>query len=151
MSSRKHFKGIAYNLAQFCISRNNDLLGYWAIGQLYSFALEQGVNEVVIDVLRQEVRPQTHRFSELSAAYLDLMVKIAASNGARFDYLEEAVVVFMFDVEYQSKYHWFGSALGKPFLCVVELTSDLGKRYSATLGCNIRPHDPNREYRREHF
>jgi hypothetical protein len=151
MASRKHFKGVAFNLAQFCISRNNDYIGYWAIGQIYSFALEQGVKEVVFDVLRQEVKPETHQFSKLNLLYIELIEKMANCSGARFDRLTEAVVTFKFDVEYQRKYHWFGRALGNPFLCVVELTSDLGKTYRAELGCNIRLHDPSREYRRENF
>ncbi|MBU1219482.1 hypothetical protein KKF34_03700 [Myxococcota bacterium] len=41
MPRRKEFKGIAENLAKWCVSRNNDFSGYWAIGQLYSFSKGQ--------------------------------------------------------------------------------------------------------------
>ena len=151
MASRKHFNGVAFNLVQFCLSRNNDYIGYWAVGQLYSFASERGVKQVTFDILRQEVKPETHRFSQLNLLYIDLIEKMANRSGANFERLTDAVVMFKFDVEYQEKHHYFERSIGNPFVCEVELTCDLGRKYRAQLGCNIRLHDPNREYRRGNF
>ncbi len=141
MASHRHFTGVAFNLAQFCMSRNNDHSGYWAVGQIYSFALELGISQVTFNILQQTLHPQTHRFYELNTLYLELLAKITPANGARFIWLKDAVVMFKF-----SRHH----SADKACLChcCVELTSDLGKTYQATLAFNIRPHDPNKEYRR---
>ncbi|MCG7490206.1 hypothetical protein MHN79_11945 [Vibrio sp. Of14-4] len=151
MASCKPFKGIAFNLAQFCISRNNDYLGYWAIGQLYSFASQRGVKQITFNILNQEIDPESHQFSQLNALYIELIAKVAHRSKASFQRLTNAVVIFKFDVEYQHKHHYLGSDIGNPFLCVVELTSDLGRIYKAELGCNIQLHDPARESRRGNF
>jgi hypothetical protein len=50
MPRRKEFKGIAYNLNQWVLSRNFDIQGYWGVGKLYKFSEENGTSEVLIDL-----------------------------------------------------------------------------------------------------
>ena len=151
MARRSQFKGIAYNLVKWSLSRNNDYSGYWAVGQLYSLAIDSKCKEVNFDILRNTITPETHLFSDLFSTQLNIISQITNKNCIPLSWLKEANVIFKFDVEYQDKYHFFGSALGNPMTCSVELISDLGKVYSYTDGCNIRLHDPKREYRRSAF
>ncbi len=53
MARRRQLKGIAGNLAQWCLSRNFDSEGYWAVGKLYAAAKELGVSEIVFDAKKQ--------------------------------------------------------------------------------------------------
>ncbi|WP_426357863.1 hypothetical protein ACPUVO_15610 [Pseudocolwellia sp. HL-MZ19] len=151
MARRSQFKGIAHNLVKWSLSRNNDYSGYWAVGQLYSLAIENKCQEVNFDILRNTITPETHLFFDLFSAQLNIISQITGENCIPLSWLKKANVIFKFDVEYQDKYHFFGSALGNPMTCSVELTSDFGKVYSYTDGCNIRHHDPKREYRRSAF
>jgi hypothetical protein len=151
MARRKQFKGVANNLSQWCLSRNNDFQGYWAIGQIYSLAKELHLDEITYDVLRNQFTPGTHKFNNFGEVLFKVMSNCIDQNDISWNWLKEVAVTFKFDVEFQHKYHFYGSALGTPFLCVVEITSDLGKTYKGVGGCNIRPHNPIKEGRRGSF
>jgi hypothetical protein len=146
MARRSQFRGVAHNLVQWSLSRNNDYLGYWALGQLYSFAIQKNCREITFNIIENCIYPETHAFFELHASYFNIITNNAHKNGIWMAWLKEAKIIFKFDVEYQDKYHFFGSALGEPMTCTVVLTTDLGRKYCFTSGCNIRPHDPKREY-----
>ena len=83
------------------------------------------MKQITFNILNQEIDPETHQFSQLNALYIELIEKVAHRSKASFQRLTNAVVIFKFDVEYQHKHHYLGSDIGNPFLCVVELTSDL--------------------------
>ena len=151
MARRSQFKGIAYNLVKWSLSRNNDYSGYWAVGQLYSLAIENQCQEVNFDILRNTITPETDLFFDLFSAQFNIISQITSKNHIPLNWLKEANIIFKFDVEYTNKHRFFGSSLGNPMTCSVELISDLGKKYSYTDGCNIRLHDPKREYRRSVF
>jgi hypothetical protein len=55
MARRKQLKGVAGNLAQWCLSRNFDHQGYWAVGQLYAHAEDNNSDEVVIELVNDFV------------------------------------------------------------------------------------------------
>ncbi|MBQ4845045.1 hypothetical protein [Pseudoalteromonas sp. MMG005] len=55
MARRKQLKNVAGNIAQWCLSRNFDYEGYWAIGQFYAEAKANSTNEVVINLIEQFV------------------------------------------------------------------------------------------------
>ena len=145
MARRSQFNGVAHNLVKWSLSRNNDYCGYWAIGQLYSFAIDNNCQEVTLDILGHNIAPETHKFLEIITTHYNIIAQIFNKNGMPLNWLKEVKVHFKFDVEYQDKYHFFGSALGSPMTCTIELVSDLGKSYNFTDGCNIRLHDPKRE------
>ena len=74
------------------------------------------------------------------------------SSGIPEWWLQDVSITFRFDTEYQHKYHYLGSALGgKPIMCTVKITNDLGKTYSKECGCNVWVHNPKREQRRYGF
>ncbi|WP_125253429.1 hypothetical protein [Pseudoalteromonas sp. J010] len=58
---------------------------------------------------------------------------------------------FSFNQEYQEKYHYWRSELGKPYLVQVEIETNLGYVNKATQGGNVQPHDPLKEQRRAGF
>ena len=149
MTSRKLLKGVAYNLAQWCLSRNNDYHGYWAVGQLYEFSKENEANKVVVNVLKETVVPSGNKFRELCENHLDLLNKISSGYGVESELLKEVIVEYAFEVPYAPEFHYFGSALGgEPSMCRVLITSNNGNKYCAEIGCNVWTHNPKRESRR---
>ena len=153
MARRKQLKGIANNLVQWSMSRNFDYQGYWAVGQFYAHVDESISNELVVDLVEDFVfiEPENRKFCTALSDLSRVMKNELESNKIPDWWIEKARVTFRFNEEYQSKYHFFGSALGKPFVCSVELKSDLGETYKKEGGCNVWIHNPKRESRRISF
>jgi len=151
MPRRREFKGVSKNLAEWCLSRNNDYLGYWAIGQLYSFSQNQKVSVVSLDVLSMQFFPENKELSSLCNGFAEIVKKQMAANSIPNYWLKSIRIQFHFEAPYQKKYHLFGSAIGKPMVCSVVIVTDLGREYYGESGCNCRPHNPAREHRRNGF
>lgn len=152
MARRKQLKGIAGNLGQWCLSRSFDCEGYWALGLLYADAETKNSNRIVLDLLP----PPIHRESEISGKTLELILEFLKMNLKASNipdiWLKKVTITFEFNTEYEHKYHHWGSGLGgKPSLCIVDMTTDLGKTYTKKYGCNVWVHNPKREQRRGSF
>ena len=154
MARRKQLQGVAGNLVQWCLSRNFDHKGYWAVGQLYAYAEAHNTNEFVINL----VGP----YASNEAVDLEFSKAIKSMSGTfRRDlnslnipdlWVKSVQVIFTFNVEYQKKYHFWASSLGgKPAMCLVKIATDLGKIYTKESGCNVWTHNPKKESRRSGF
>jgi hypothetical protein len=151
MARRKQLKGIAGNLAQWVLSRNFDYNGYWAVGQLYADAGANETDEVTLNLVENFVSNDAVgvKFSEAILLLSSIFNRDIKSLKIPDWWVK---VVFKFNTEYQHKYHCWGSALGgKPFMCVVIVVTDQGKKYSKKLGCNVWVHNPKKELRRYGF
>ncbi len=151
MPRRKEFKGIANNLACWCLSRNNDYLGYWAIGHLYSFSQKQKVTSVTIDVLAKHIAPENREFTILCSRFYELVQTQMRANSIPSEWLKSLQIEFRFDAPFQHRFHSYGSVLAKPMICKVVITTDLERLYEAESGCNCWPHNPVTESRRLDF
>ena len=154
MARRKQLKGIAGNLVQWCLSRSFDYEGYWAIGKLYAYAEAHGTDEFVINLVDQfvPIDPEGIKFSAAIKSISSILKRDLESSGVPDWWLQNVSVTFKFGTEYQHKYHYWGSALGgKPFMCTVKITTDLGKAYSKESGCNVWVHNPKKEQCRYGF
>ena len=154
MARRSQIKGIAGNIAQWCLSRNFDCEGYWAIGQLYAYAEANGQSEIVLDLVEEFIPAEVKDLNNTTVIKLvsDFLQKNLDASKIPSDWLKEVKVTFKFNTKYQHKYHCWGSGLGgKPFVCTVEITTDLGRTYSKEYGCNVWVHNTKRESRRYGF
>lgn len=153
MPRRREFIGIAHNLNQWILSRNFDIQGYWGVGKLYKFAEENGTSEVLIDLRLNKLNPESisKELNEAIDLLAQLLHRIMKSNKMPEYWLQEASVTFRFKAPYQHKYHYWGSALGQPFICSVYLKTDIGSVYVNENGCNCWVHDPKKELRRYGF
>ena len=52
--NRRELKNLAIGIARFCVGRNNDIGGYWAVGVLYRQALAEEMGSIILDVLADE-------------------------------------------------------------------------------------------------
>ena len=62
MPRRKEIKGIAAGFVSHFISRINDINGYWAMGILHKYALNNLSTSVEIDVLTHVISPGNQAF-----------------------------------------------------------------------------------------
>jgi hypothetical protein len=153
MARRKQLKGVAGNLSQWCLSRNFDINGYWALGKLYALSELNSGKEVVIDIIESSITPEpiNESYKDAMSLIAVVMEKCLESNGIQQKWLHKAIIRFSFNVEYEHKYHIWGRALGQPAIWVTELTTDLGKTYVKKSGFNIWLHNPKKETRRYSF
>lgn len=153
MARRKQLKGVAGNLAQWCMSRNFDYRGYWAVGHLYAFTEEMGSNQFVIVlvndgcVLKNEADDE--KFSESINLLLDIFLNETTALNIPSSWIKNVRVVFNFNAIYDTKYHMYRPKFGgNPTTCLAEITTDLGKVYTYETGGYVWCHDPRKEYRR---
>lgn len=137
MKSRREWGSYASGLAQSFVSRNNDLNGYWAMGQLFRFAREQGVSALVLDLLAQSMQPEAPQFAPVLRHYHHWLLALLQRKQVALDGLHKAVLTLDFQPVQR---------LG--FLCQVELVDERGKCYRAVARGECWPHDPAREMRR---
>jgi hypothetical protein len=147
MSRRKEFKGIVNNLVVSLNSRNNHHLGYWAIGQLCSFAEEKGVTTITLSVMENQINPETQKFSALFSSIKHVILTQLKSHKMPEQWLAKAIFSISFNQQADEKIHRFFNR-GKPYICQLTLTSDLGRSYTSKSGGYCEPHDPQREQRR---
>lgn len=151
MARRSEFKGIVRNFAHMLNNRNNDHLGYWAIGQLCLIAEQGNISSISINLLEVEHSGVKNCLEPFAKSMRELLIKMLNSHKIPSSWLKSANVTFSFNEQYQKQYHYWRSALGSPYLVTLEITSDLGKVYKQTFGGNVNPHDPRREQRRAGF
>ena len=138
MPRRRELKSIASGIASFCVSRNNDIFGYWGVGVIFRLALMQGVADVSIDLgSTQDDGPELAAFRE---GFL-----------ARFRAARHGLPPFVqgFAVEYRFAPYSWSDVRGQcsKVTCCVHIIDDLGKRRSATSETFCYPHDPRFETR----
>lgn len=148
MARRKQLKGIAGNLAQWCLSRNFDCEGYWAVGKLYTYAVSKKTDSVCISLKANSIEPVSKdgKFNASIKLLSEVFEKAIESNKIPIEWVKEINVFFKFDTEFVHNYHYFGSASGgKPCICSVHIKTDLGRKYTKSSGYNVWQHNENRE------
>lgn len=151
MARRSEFKGIVRNFAHMLNNRNNDHLGYWAMGQLCLLAEQENISSFSINLLEVESNCVENSLVPFAKSMRKLLIKMLNSHKIPSSWLKSANVTFSFNEQYQKQYHYWRSALGTPYLVTLEITSDLGQVYKQIFGGNVNPHDPRREQRRAGF
>jgi len=152
MARRKQFKGIAGNLGQWCLSRSFDCEGYWALGLLYAHADARNSNRVTLNLLDRSTFPELDIFGKTLELISEFLTMDLKASKIPESWLRKATITFEFNAEYEHKHHHRGSGLGgKPSICIVDITTDLGKTYTKKYGCNVWVHNPKREKRRSSY
>lgn len=145
MPRRRELTGIANAVVGSFASRNNDINGYWAMGQLYRHAMEQGS-------LNAEIRLLPHGGDELcesvklaSCAYREFLLSQLGKRRLPVSWVVSAKVGIQFESATPMP-EFLGVYAGcQPFLCKVVLVDDLDREHKATASGWCWPHDPNRE------
>ena len=147
MPRRRELKGITINFAKLLSGRNNDYLGYWAVGQLSLLVQRNSVESITLDLLTLSNSLDSHQMLEIFQQMKDELHRLLEAQKIPFVWVKSVSVEFSFNQEYQEKYHYWRSALGKHYLVAVEIETDLGHINKALEGGNVNPHDPSKEHR----
>jgi len=121
MIAKRWLKHTAAGLLDSFVSRNNDFIGYWAPGVLYTETLATGMR-VELDLLRVAAQPGTPA-SLAAAQYWSAYLRDALHrHGSGVDDLQTATVSLAFGLPPLPlpSYYMCG---GEPFSCSVRLAS----------------------------
>ena len=147
MARRRELGSIASGIIGSFNSRNNDVNGYWGIGKLYLYVQNMESKSIQINLLDKTLSPPSKEFIKLLDDYHSMLLSQFSRRGIPLDWIVSAKITVTFESEYQHKYHFWRSALGKPCICSCEIVDDNGRIHKAVTGNNCLPHNPLREQR----
>jgi hypothetical protein len=135
MPRRRELKSVASGFASHCVSRNNDIGGYWALGIIYKSALETGTDEVRVaimsgDPVSAQLKAFRQSFRERASAQL-----------SQSHFIQDIVVAFRFE---PYSIHPLRGPLART-ICTVHIIDDLNVSRTATASTFCYTHDPRFE------
>lgn len=148
MARRKELSSLANGILGSFISRNNDVDGYWGIGKLYEFALSQQTAEITVDLLTQEIFPESEQLVSIAQTYGQKLVSMLSAYGGCITWIAVARMVVVFERDSLSTVSTHSTQWGDPFTCTCRIVDDRGQRYSKTAKGYCRPHNADEERRR---
>jgi hypothetical protein len=151
MPRRRELKGIATNFAQLLSGRNNDYLGYWAVGQLSLLAQENNLDSIFFDLINFKISVDLPALVAMCHSMKNELNRLLDAHKIPNTWVKSVSVEFSFNEEYQEQYHFWRSALGKHYLVNLNIETDLGYINSVVVGGNVNPHDPTKEHQSNRF
>jgi len=138
MARRRELKSIASGLAWYCVSRNNDIFGYWGVGVIYRLAMDGGIETISLSMdAALSGCPELQFFKK---CFLD---RACVASHDLSCFVEGFEVEFRFDPYSLSEVRGCCARV----MCRVHIIDDLGKRRSASSVTFCYPHDPRFEVR----
>ncbi|MCP4326109.1 MAG: hypothetical protein GY787_30585 [Alteromonadales bacterium] len=138
MPRRRELKGITKDFAELLNSRNNDFQGYWATGQLYSFALNNSVSSIALNLSDFSNSLGCNEISLICKTMRASLDRIVAGYKIPLKWISIVTVKFNFDEKYQSQYHFWRSPLGgERYIIELKIESDLGNNGARSLILNF--------------
>lgn len=136
MARRRELKSIASGIAAHCVSRNNDIDGYWALGIIYEIATELETDFVSIDITSNI--PVCSRIAAFRRTFRDQFGSISHDLS---HFITGFIVDFRFELYAISR----SRGPQARATCTVHIIDDLGRRRSASAGTFCYIHDPQFE------
>ena len=146
MARRKELKNIASGLLGSFISRNNDVAGYWGIGQLSLLAHQHSAHTVHIDLLASLISPPSPLFSKLVSGYSHILYRHLSARGIPSSWLSSAIIELNLNPEPPPK-HVPIATWGSLFKLTVAITDDKSVQHAVSGFGYCAPHSPKKESR----
>jgi hypothetical protein len=145
MPRRRELKSVAYDIASFCISRNNDFEGYWAPGILSKVAKEKEMNPIDFDLLSGNSNVSGKELIELGTTYKTMLADQFERRGFSKEKIRNGNVLFRFDHSNPIDSPFLPFSEKCPFYVEVTLTDDLNNTYQRRRESWCWPHNPKFE------
>ncbi len=135
MPRRRELKSVASGCAAHCVSRNNDIAGYWALGIIYKSVLETATDEVRVAIISDET------LTEHLKAFRQSFRERFSADHRLSHFIHDIVVVFRFEP------YAILSVRGPlaRAICTVHIIDDLKVSRTATASAFCHTHDPRFE------
>ncbi|MCJ8335457.1 MAG: hypothetical protein MJH10_14620 [Epibacterium sp.] len=135
MARRLELKSVGYDLLGSFVSRNNNLDGYWALGKLQSELEATAEDRLLFDLKTGGRVPIS-----LRQLTVDWQINLSAQcqrRGLSLGWVARAELAVRRVSSMQLE-------------CKLTIVTDLDRVFVAQQSVFVRPHDPEREYRRAH-
>jgi hypothetical protein len=135
MARRTELQGICHDMLSAFCSRNNDLSGYWALGQFKNWLEDGGKNTLIIPLTSKANTEAIPQFSEVSNRFTTMLYALMANHQMQSDWVLDAQISLELTAANRVQ-------------CSISLVSDLGRSFEARCNLLVRRHDRCRELRR---
>ncbi|WP_336749978.1 hypothetical protein [Pantoea vagans] len=145
MARRSELKGVANAINGSFISRNNDFNGYWSIGQIKSFALDNGLTSVTFPLTLPITNPASNLQSYTANHYAKMLKSLLNKQKLPSHWVSNAVIEIDFNANAKHGKLYEDTTSGKPFQCTCKITDDSDRDYSSIMYGRCLPHSVVRE------
>ena len=132
MARRSELLGIGHNVHAAFISRNNDLNGYWALGQLRNWIEDKRAVTLDIPLIGGSSFPTDPVIHPISQCFSELLQTCMKSNKLPLGWVQDAR--FNIDLITLDRLN-----------CSLRIISDLGRPFEFSSTLLVNRHDPSRE------
>jgi hypothetical protein len=143
---RRELTGVAAGVLGSFISRNNDVDGYWALGQLRAECDARNATTRSLDLLAGTSSLDGRVASRVAASFREVLLRHLQRLEFAAEQLRLAHVLLEFAPPTSTKLDAYAS-YGSPFRCVVQLEDDRGHVYRREYAGRRAVHDPRGENR----
>jgi hypothetical protein len=147
--TRHALKSVVHDVAESLMSRNSDVAGYWAVGQLLSYALETRGASYRFDLLCGTSSPSlaATNLKALPGVWSELFLHNLEKQRLARAQAKNAFATLNCDLDTQRASPVNGSLVEYPVTCRVEVEDDRGRIYFGATEAWAFPHDPAYERR----
>lgn len=145
MARRIELQGIVNALNESSISRNNDFRGYWAIGQLKLFAIDNGLTAVEFSLTLPKTDSCFSLENYIVRHYVNMLGELLRKQRIPEIWVREVSITIDFKVNAKHVQLHEYPASGEPFQCCCQIIDDVGRRYCSIIYGRCRPHSAERE------
>src|SRR2546425_1226231 len=149
MPTRRVLKSVAHDVGAAIISRNDDVGGYWALGQLLSYALAIRTGSFAIDLTCGASSPPLtgSPVSTLPSVWSEVFWKNVEHQRLHRALVARASAGLQIDFA-RHRDSTRGAGPEYHVTCLVEVQDDRGKVYSRSADIWCSPHDSSRDLKR---
>lgn len=135
MARRVELQGIVHDVLAAFVSRNNDMNGYWALGQLRNWIEREGASALDIPLAGEDISKINPEISTVSQRFAATLQALMKSHNLPFEWVQDAhLTVELATIDRLN--------------CSLRVVSDLGRGFEASCILLVLRHDPRRELRR---
>lgn len=151
MARRRELKGISHSLNSSFVSRNNDYNGFWAIGRLKRFAINQGLKSVTFTFPMPASGANFDLINDIEQRYTVMLADLILKQQLPDSWVKNAAIVIDFYTNDNAAQSAECHTSGDPFKCVCQITDDRGGDCSSIIYGRCLPHSPARELRSNRY
>jgi hypothetical protein len=149
MPHRGELKCLADGLIDSFMSRNNDSAGYWALGLLYSCALELQKKTISLTLLGGESTAGDSLCEALRTKYSAFLLERMSRRGIPHHWIESANLTIHF--EHHTATAYGAISPGRPFLIQLRVKTTFAKSLMLERVGYCWPHNPSHETRSNRY
>ena len=147
MPSRRVLKSVAHDVSETLVSRNDDLGGYWTIGQLLSHAFASNNGRFEVDLVCGASTPSLigTPLSSVPSSWAEVFWKNVEHKKVPRALVGHATAALEFDLSTGRPGALHGGLVEYPFACQLRIQDDRGRTYAWTTEAWCFPHNPTVE------